>query len=198
MLRPVSTWLRLVPSPGQDIDWGWPARTASVLPYCINYCCGFRIPSSQGWKLDDLRWLALCARKGRESPDPRTKVGCVIIRPDESVLCEACNTYPEGILSSFPDRTQVPAKYIWIEHAERNAIYLAARRGVSTEGCTMYVELSPCVDCARAVIQAGIVEVVINHNRAAEYTSDRYSGEHSKALEILAEARIAVRFVSLA
>ena len=61
----------------------------------------------------------------------------------------------------------------------------------------MYVELSPCVDCARAVIQAGIVEVVINHNRAAEYTSDRYSGEHSKALEILAEGSIAVRFVSI-
>lgn len=87
-------------------------------------------------------------------------------------------------------------KYIWMEHAERNAIYLAARRGVSTEGCTMFVELTPCVECARAIIQAGIVQVVINQERAAEYRGDRYSGEHSTAVAMLAEAGIAVRVVS--
>jgi dCMP deaminase len=87
-------------------------------------------------------------------------------------------------------------KYIWLEHAERNAIYLAARRGVSTDGCTMIVELVPCVDCARAIIQSGVVQVVINERRSADYSSDRYSGEQSIALEMMAEAGVAVRFAS--
>jgi dCMP deaminase len=146
--------------------------------------------------VDDSRWLARCASKGRESPDPKTKIGCIIVGPDGGVRCEACNTYPKGLLNSIQARTEAPSKYDWIEHAERNAIYVAARHGISTQGCTMFVELSPCLDCARAIIQAGIVEVVINHDRAAEYSSERYSGEHSTALEMLAEASIAVRFVS--
>ena len=145
---------------------------------------------------DDSRWLALCASKGFESPDPKTKVGCIIVGPDGGIRCEACNTYPKGIFDSIQDRTEAPSKYIWIEHAERNAIYLAARHGISTDGCTMFVELSPCVDCARAIIQAGIVQLVINHDRAVEYSSERYSVEHSTALEMLEEAGIAVRFVS--
>ena len=146
--------------------------------------------------VDDSRWLALCASKGRESPDPKTKVGCIIVGPDGSVRCEACNTYPKGLLTSAKARTEAPSKYEWIEHAERNVIYMAARQGISTQGCTMFVELSPCVDCARAIIQAGIVEVVVNQDRAAEYRSERYSLEHSTALEMLTEACVTVRFVS--
>jgi dCMP deaminase len=125
----------------------------------------------------------------------KTYVGCIIIGPDKRVLCEVCNTYPKGILTSR-DRAEAPSKYSWIEHAERNAIYSAARLGISTEGCAMSVELMPCVDCARAIIQAGVVEVVINQDRASEYSGERYSDEHSTALEMLTEAGIAVRFVS--
>ncbi|HVN05640.1 MAG TPA: deaminase [Bryobacteraceae bacterium] len=146
--------------------------------------------------VDESRWLALCASKGQLSPDPRTKVGCVIVGPDRRVRCEACNTYPTGVLDDIPERTEAPLKYIWIEHAERNAIYTAARRGISTEGCTVIVELTPCVECARAIIQAGVVQVVINHDRSAEYRGKRYSGEHRMALAMLAEAGIAIRLVS--
>jgi len=56
---------------------------------------------------------------------------------------------------------QRPEKYMWVEHAERNAVYNAARIGAATEGCTMYVNQSIiCCDCARAIIQAGITRVV--------------------------------------
>ena len=112
------------------------------------------------------------------------------------MLSEACNTYPKGVFDTIQDRTEAPFKYLWIEHAERNAIYLAARHGIPTEGCTMFIDLSPCVDCARAIIQAGLVEVVINHDRTTEYGGERYAGEHSMALKMLAEAGVAVRFVS--
>jgi dCMP deaminase len=58
------------------------------------------------------------------------------------------------------------------------------------------IELPPCVDCARAIIQAGLVEVVINGDRASEYNGEHYASEHSTALSMLAEAAVAVRFVS--
>ena len=112
------------------------------------------------------------------------------------MLTEACNTFPNGVVATIEARTEAPFKYLWIEHAERNAIYHAARRGISTEGCTMFIDLSPCVDCARAIIQAGLVEVVINQDRTTEYRGERYSSEHSTALQMLAEAGIPVRFVS--
>jgi len=51
---------------------------------------------------------------------------------------------------------------MWYEHAERNAIYNAARVGVPLKGCRMYTNGLSCADCARAVIQTGITEVVID------------------------------------
>lgn len=88
-------------------------------------------------------------------------------------------------------------KYIWIEHAERNAIYQAARLGLCTDGCTLAVELVPCIECARAIIQAGIAQVVVNQQRCTEYLGTKYSEEHSVALAMLAEAGVPVRFARL-
>ncbi len=93
------------------------------------------------------------------------------------------------------ERTEAPEKYVWIEHAERNALYLAARRGIRTRGCTLVVELVPCVECARAIIQAGIARVVINQDRSVEYHSARYSDEHATALAMFTEAAVNVSFV---
>jgi len=145
---------------------------------------------------DDARWLAFCASKGQESPDPRTKVGCLIVGPDGRIRCGACNDYPQGILRDLGQRAAAPLKYIWLEHAERNAIYQAARLGLAIEGCSMFVELVPCIECVRAIIQAGIIQVVINKDRCDEYQGTKYSGEHPVAMSMLAEAGVAVRFAS--
>jgi dCMP deaminase len=59
----------------------------------------------------------------------------------------------------IPDRWERPAKYQYVEHAERNAIYNAARVGTPTLGCSVFVSLAPCVGCTRALIQAGITKV---------------------------------------
>src|ERR1039457_5514978 len=88
-----------------------------------------------------------------------------------------------------------PTKYLWIEHAERNAICNAARAGTATEGCTIYVEIMPCMDCARAVVQAGITQVVIAAERMTQYSSEYYN-EHFGMVEVLfREAKVAVRRV---
>ena len=55
--------------------------------------------------------------------------------------------------------------------AERNAICNAARCGTALEHCTIYVEIMPCMDCARAIVQAGIREVVVSATRMAQYSS---------------------------
>lgn len=64
--------------------------------------------------------------------------------------------YQERVLS---ERWERPQKYQWVEHAERNAIYNAARMGIPLKGCTAYITLAPCADCTRALIQSGITTV---------------------------------------
>ena len=67
--------------------------------------------------------------------------------------------FTQGTPDVLSDRWERPQKYQYVEHAERNAIYNAARTGVPLNGCSAFVSLAPCADCARAMIQAGIVEV---------------------------------------
>lgn len=70
------------------------------------------------------------------------------------------NGMPRGCNDSDPSRNQRPEKYFWYEHAERNALYNAARVGTPLEGCTAIVTKFPCMDCMRGLIQSGIVEVM--------------------------------------
>ena len=57
-------------------------------------------------------------------------------------------------VKDLTDRFNRPMKYIFFEHAERNAIFTAARHGIRTEGATLYVQALPCVDCARLVARS--------------------------------------------
>jgi dCMP deaminase len=93
------------------------------------------------------------------------------------------------------ERSVRPGKYEWIEHAERNAIYSAARTGTKLASARMYVDLMPCVECARAIIQAGISEVIVSADRMSRYESDKYSEQHALAELMLKEAGVSVRRV---
>ncbi len=117
----------------------------------------------------DKRFLKEAKEVSKWSKDSSTQVGCILVRPDRrSIVATGYNGLPRGCddnVESHPERHTRPAdggnKYAWYEHAERNAIYNAAYDGVSTAGCTAYVTSSlPCVDCARALVQAGIKRVV--------------------------------------
>jgi dCMP deaminase len=104
-------------------------------------------------------FLNVCAVVAGKSKDESTKVGAVIVGPDHEIRSTGYNGFPRGV-RELKDRQHRPLKYRYTEHAERNAIYQAARAGVCTNKCTLYVNsLPPCADCARAIIQAGIVEV---------------------------------------
>ena len=97
-----------------------------------------------------------------KSKDERTKVGAVIVGKDKEIVSTGYNSFPRGIVDNRPERQERPEKYFWFEHAERNAIYNAARIGVSTKGCTMYLTCGiPCADCARGIINAGISRIFV-------------------------------------
>lgn len=95
----------------------------------------------------------------QKSEDQSTKCGSIIVTPTNEVVTTGYNGFPRGI-KDIPERQERPIKYKYFEHAERNAIYNAARIGTSTLGNILWVTGIPCHDCARAIIQAGIKEVV--------------------------------------
>ena len=78
---------------------------------------------------------------------------------------------------------------MFMEHAERNAIMNAARVGIPLEGCTLYCQWLPCADCARAIIQAGIVAVVVANMKIEE----RWEASIGAGLQMLRESNVVVR-----
>lgn len=126
----------------------------------------------------DARFLRKAKEYGQWSRDTSTKVGCVIVGPDREIRSTGYNDFPRGVNDAIIARRERPLKYLWTEHAERNAIYNAARVGVSLKGCTLYCGSTmlgpPCVDCARALIQSGITRVVgsIGDNDPMQWRED--------------------------
>jgi len=87
-----------------------------------------------------------------------TQVGCIILGSSYEVRSVGYNGFPRKV-KELPERKVRPNKYLWTEHAERNAIYNAGRLGIPLEGSVILTFKQPCIDCARAIIQVGITEV---------------------------------------
>lgn len=109
-----------------------------------------------GWDEYFMRFALVAAQKSKDS----TKVGAVLVGPDKEVRMTGFNGPPRGVEDS-PERRERPAKYLYASHAEANTIAFAAREGVRTAGCTVYVTHMPCSGCARTLIQAGVRRVVV-------------------------------------
>lgn len=87
-----------------------------------------------------------------------TKVGAILVGPDGEIRLTAFNGPPRGVHDT-PARLERPTKYLFASHAEANLIAFAAREGIRTGGCIVYVTHAPCASCARTLIQAGIETV---------------------------------------
>ena len=111
---------------------------------------------SEKW---NYRFMELALHVSTWSKDPSTKVGCVVVGPDKEIRSLGYNGFPRGVNDDLEYRQTRPIKYAFYEHSERNAIYNACSFGASLRGCTMYVTMPPCADCARAIIQSGIKQV---------------------------------------
>lgn len=134
------------------------------------------------------RHLEYAYRLAIHSPDLSTQNGAVIIDRDGTIIGEGCNTLPFGV-SIKPERLERPVKYAFTEHAERNAIYDAAKRGNRLWGATMFCPWFACADCGRAIIQSGI-KYVVGHKKMFDETPDRWKGSIAASFEMFKEAGI--------
>ena len=141
----------------------------------------------QSW---DSYFMAIVEEVSKKSKDPSSQVGAIIVEPKSNIIVSTgFNGFPrrvdqcqdiiemnrDGKIRCTVDckdfeyretchlrkREERPVKYFYYEHAERNAIYNAARHGIKVCGCRMYCLRMPCADCARAIIQVGITSLMI-------------------------------------
>lgn len=113
-------------------------------------------------------FMGVALLAAERSKDPNTRVGACIVDGQNRILSTGYNGFPHGCSDDeFPwgrEGADVETKYPYVVHAELNAILNT--RGTSLAGSKLYVALFPCNECAKAIIQAGIREVV--------YLSDKY------------------------
>ena len=117
----------------------------------------------------DEYFMGLAHLSALRSKDPNTQVGACIVDEDKKVVSIGYNGMPRGCKDEdMPWAREggfLSTKYAYVVHAELNAILNSAR---PVKGCTLYVSLFPCNECAKAIIQSGIKKVI--------YESDKYNG----------------------
>lgn len=125
----------------------------------------------------DEYFMGMAKLSALRSKDPNTKVGACIVDQDHKVVSNGYNGMPRGV-----DETKVSwnkgegldSKYLYVCHAEFNAI-LNTRNGSALKGCTLYVTLFPCNECAKAIIQTGIKEIVYECDKYHDVTEFKAS-----------------------
>jgi dCMP deaminase len=129
-----------------------------------------------------------------KSKDERTQIGAVIVGEDNEIVSTGYNSFPRGIIDDISERQERPEKYFWFEHAERNAIYNAARIGVSTKGTTMYLTCGiPCADCCRGIINAGITTIVCEVGDAGA-KGPKWEESGKRSLQMFNEAGVKIQY----
>ena len=130
----------------------------------------------------DLRYLRMARIWAENSYCVRRKVGALIVK-DKMIISDGYNGTPSGFENICEDDNGVTKPYVL--HAEANAITKIARSNNSSNGATMYVTASPCIECAKLIIQAGIKRVVY---------SEKYRLEDG--LELLKRAGVEVIYIN--
>lgn len=95
------------------------------------------------------------------SKDTKTQIGAVLIKEAE-IISQGFNGFPRGVCDATKGRMERPIKYSYIVHGEANAILNCARKGASTMGAALYTQSTPCCECAKLIIQAGITKVYLH------------------------------------
>jgi dCMP deaminase len=142
----------------------------------------------------DKYFLNIAENVKLKSKDRRTQIGAVIVGKDNEIVSTGYNSFPRGINDNVEERQIRPEKYYWIEHAERNAIYNAARIGVSLRDTTMYLTCGiPCSDCTKGIISSGIKKI---YCKVQDTTRNReHWDEHAKrSLQMFKESNVEIIF----
>lgn len=137
----------------------------------------------------DEYFMGVALLAAERSKDPSTQVGACIVDADNRIVSTGYNGFPYGCSDDeFPwarEGDTKDTKYAYVVHAELNAILNA--RGRSVVGTRLYVALFPCNECAKAIIQSGVTEVI--------YLSDKYANTPGTLIskKMLKSAGVTVR-----
>lgn len=131
----------------------------------------------------DQRYMRMALIWSENSYCKRRQVGALLVK-DKMIISDGYNGTPSGFENVCEDENNVTKPYVL--HAEANAITKVARSNNSSEGATLYVTSSPCIECAKLIIQAGIKRVVY---------ADSY--RLSEGTELLQRASIEITCVEL-
>ena len=116
----------------------------------------------------DCRYMRMARVWAENSYCQRRQVGALLVK-DRMIISDGYNGTPSGFENICEDENNKTKPYVL--HAEANAITKVAKSSNSSEGATLYVTASPCIECAKLIIQAGIKEVI--------YLSDKYAHQDS-------------------
>ncbi len=108
----------------------------------------------------DMRYMRMARIWAENSYCQRRKVGALIVK-DKMIISDGYNGTPAGFENICEDEDGLTKPYVL--HAEANAITKIARSGNNSEGATLYVTTSPCIECSKLIIQAGIKRVVFSN-----------------------------------
>ena len=131
----------------------------------------------------DYRYLRMARIWAENSYCKRRQVGALVVK-DKMIISDGYNGTPSGFENICEDETGVTKPYVL--HAEANAITKLARSGNNSEGSTLYVTASPCIECAKLIIQAGIRRVVY---------AEKY--RLTDGIDLLTRAGVEVEYISL-
>jgi dCMP deaminase len=138
----------------------------------------------------DERFMSIAKEVQSWSKDPSTQCGCVLVR-DRRIISTGYNGLPASLSDSLERYTDRDFKLQTIIHAEKNALFNAAKNGASTEGATAYVTWPPCTQCASALIQAGITKVICPDPKTGP---ERWAKNFTLANDLLYEAGVLVLY----
>jgi len=113
----------------------------------------------------DRRYLEMAAIWSQNSYCKRRKVGALLVK-EKMIISDGYNGTPSGFENICEDENDRTKPYVL--HAEANAITKIAKSGNSSDGATLYVTSSPCLECAKLIIQSGIKRVVFTENYRLE------------------------------
>jgi dCMP deaminase len=116
------------------------------------------IQSDMTWDEAFMRHVYLVAAK---SKDPRSKIGAVLVK-DGIVISEGFNGFARGVKDYAERYYDKETKYRFVVHGEANSVFNAVRHGINTTDAVCYTQGIPCCECAKALIQAGVKEVVVH------------------------------------
>ena len=145
---------------------------------CYNY---FLTEADMDKRTDYITWdeyfMSVAMLSAMRSKDPNTQVGACIVNQDRKIVGTGYNGFPIGCSDDTLPWARVGApletKYPFVCHAELNAILNSISRDL--RGCTLYVVMFPCNECAKAIIQSGIREVVYRDNKYPDSDSVKAS-----------------------